>query len=374
LTKIQVFYSYLGNLNKLKFVSFNKDRMKNRIAIKITFIYFLTSFIWILFSDQVIQAFSKSMSTITHLQTFKGGLFVTFTAVILFFLINKEIKRKNQVAADLVKAKDKAEESDRLKSAFLANMSHEIRTPLNGILGFCELLLDDSFNKEDKLIFAKHLAKNSNDFLKLINDIMDISKLQQNQFRIAKKNFNVNKILENIYDEYNQSELRIHRNRLNFELIKVEEAVETELFSDPERLTHIFQNLLNNSFFFTNDGYIRFGYRKLDVGFEFFVEDSGSGIDNLNQDLIFKPFYKGKDPVVGNKGFGLGLAISKGLVRLLGGELKFASTTNVGSRFYFTLGREEITTLHTKSNGWKKENLQGKAISFDSTDIPRSQN
>ena len=184
----------------------------------------------------------------------------------------------------------------------------------------------------------------------------------------------IHKILENIYEEYNQSELRIHRNRLDFALLKGEGGVETELFSDPERLTHILQNLLNNSFFFTNNGYVRFGYRKLDVGFEFFVEDSGSGIDHINQDLIFKPFYKGKDIVVGNKGFGLGLAISKGLVKLLGGELKFASTQNIGSRFYFTLGREEITSQHMKNNGWTKGSHHCKVISFDSTDIPRSQN
>ena len=348
--------------------------MKNRIAIKITIIYFLTSFLWILFSDQLIRGISGSTDDITHLQTFKGLIFVALTAVVLFLLINKEIKKKNTITADLLKAKEQAEESDRLKSAFLANMSHEIRTPLNGILGFCELILDDAFNKEDKQIFAKHLAKNSNDFLKLITDIMDISKLQENQFIIAKKNFNVNQILETIYEEFQQSELRIHRNRLDFTLVKGEEGVGTELFSDSVRLTHILKNLLNNSFFFTNEGFVRFGYRKVDAGFEFFVEDSGSGIDDHSQELIFKPFFKGKDPAVGNKGFGLGLAISKGLVRLLGGELKFASTSNVGSRFYFTLGNRKITPNDIQKNGWKRENYQGGTINFDSSDIPMSQN
>lgn len=348
--------------------------MKNKIAIKITIIYFLTSLLWILFSDQLIQGIFVTSDNITYLQTFKGMLFVAITAVILFILINEEIKKKNVVTANLVKAKEQAEESDRLKSAFLANMSHEIRTPLNGILGFCELILDDAFNKEDKIIFAKHLAKNSNDFLKLINDIMDISKLQENQFTIAKKNFNVNQILENIYEEFQQSELRIHRNRLDFKLIKGEEGVGTELFSDSVRLTHILQNLLNNSFFFTNEGFVRFGYRKVYAGFEFFVEDSGSGIDDHSQELIFKPFFKGKDPAVGNKGFGLGLAISEGLVRLLGGELKFDSTSNVGSRFYFTLSNQNTTLSEIQRNGWKRENHQGGTINFDSSDIPMSQN
>ena len=348
--------------------------MKNRIAIKITLIYFLTGFLWILFSDQLIYVFSNSIDTVTHLQTFKGVFFVALTASLLFLLINREIKRKNIIAADLVKAKEQAEESDRLKSAFLANMSHEIRTPLNGILGFCELILDDAFTKEEKQIFAEHMAKNGHDFLKLITDIMDISKLQENQFVIAKKNFNVNQILENIYKQYEQSELRIHHHRLDFTLIKGEEGVGTELFSDSVRLTHILQNLLNNSFFFTTEGFVRFGYRKLNVGFEFFVEDSGSGIDNLNKEFIFEPFFKGKNPVVGNKGFGLGLAISKGLVRLLGGELKFDSTLNVGSRFYFTLGNQEIIPLALEKNGWKREHVKSQGISFDSSDIHIRQN
>lgn len=343
--------------------------MKNKIAIKITLIYFVTGFLWILFSDQLIRGLSGSAEVVTHLQTFKGGIFVAFTAFLLFLLIDKEIKKKNNIEADLLKAKEKAEESDRLKSAFLANMSHEIRTPLNGILGFCELILDESFTKEEKQIFAKHMAKNGNDFLKLINDIMDISKLQENQLAIAKKNFNVNEILENIYQDFEQSELRKHRRSLDFKLIKEEEEHETELFSDSERLTHILQNLLNNSFFFTNEGFIHFGYHKLGEGFEFFVEDSGSGIDNKSQELIFKPFFKGIDPVVGNKGFGLGLAIGKGLVRLLGGELKFDSTPNVGSRFYFTLRNNDIVPIPLEKDGWKREHPKASTFSFDSTDI-----
>ena len=348
--------------------------MKNRIAIKITLIYFITGFLWILFSDQLIQGISGSSEIITQLQTFKGELFIALTAFLLFLLIDKEIKRKNLIEDDLLEAKEKAEESDRLKSAFLANMSHEIRTPLNGILGFCELILDEAFTKEEKQIFAKHMAKNGEDFLKLINDIMDISKLQENQFSIAKKNFEVNQLMETIYEEFRQSELRIHRHRLDFKLIKGVEGVETELFSDPVRLTHILQNLLNNSFFFTNEGFVHFGYRKLAKGIEFFVEDSGSGIDNKSQELIFKPFFKGTDPTIGNKGFGLGLAISKGLVRLLGGELKFVSTPKVGSHFYFTIGVQEIIPIALEKNSWKREHLKAKEINFDSSDTHIRQN
>lgn len=348
--------------------------MKSRIAIKITLIYFVIGFLWILFSDQLIQGISGSSDSVTRLQTLKGWYFVAVTAFLLFLLIDREIRRKNAIASALKIAKEKAEESDRLKSAFLANMSHELRTPLNGIMGFCELILDDDFSKEDKEIFAKHMTKNGHDFLKLINDIIDISKLQENQYAIAKKSFNVNQMLETLWEEFEQSELRTHRNKLDFRLIKEEQETETELFSDPVRLAHILQNLLNNSFFFTNEGFVLFGYSKVAEGFEFFVEDSGLGIDQNNQELIFKPFFKGKDPVIGHKGFGLGLAISKGLVRLLGGELKFESAPNVGSRFYFTLSNEVISPVNQKKKGTKQENRKVSTGKFVSTDIPLNQN
>ena len=127
--------------------------------------------------------------------------------------------KKNEVEKNLIKAKLKAEESDLLKSAFLSNLSHEIRTPLNGILGFCELLLDDSFSSDDKVIFAKNLTKNGNDLLKLINDIMDISKIQENQFDISKKMFNLNKLLDQIYLEYQQTNTDIAHKQISFRLI-----------------------------------------------------------------------------------------------------------------------------------------------------------
>lgn len=360
-------------MRKMQDFDFSKiTLMKNGIAIKITLIYFLVGLIWIFFSDQLILSISGSSETVTHFQSYKGAFFVAFTAFLLFLLINKEMQRKNTILEDLEKAKDKAEESDRLKSAFLANMSHEIRTPLNGILGFCELILDDSFSKEDKQVFARYMNKNGEDFLKLINDIMDISKIQSNQFDIHKKKFNVNQFLDSIYDQYKQSELRMHRKDVDFILVKGEPEKEMELYSDAEKLIHVFQNLLNNSFFYTNEGHVRFGYIKSGPDIEFFVEDTGRGIDEKNKDMIFKPFYKGKDPVIGSKGFGLGLAISNGLVRLLGGTLEYTSILNVGSRFYFTLSNQAKMTFGQK--GGRIENVKASEISFDPMDINISQN
>ena len=176
--------------------------MKNNFALKITLIYLLIGFLWILSSDKLVQILGVTSDLSDSIQTYKGWFFVLATSVFIYLLVKNEMKIRNQIEIDLIKAKSKAVESDQLKSAFLENMSHEIRTPLNGILGFCELLLDDSFKEDDKQIFAKHLTKNGNDLIKLMSDIMDISKIQEHQFEISKKRFNLNSLLQVIYLEY----------------------------------------------------------------------------------------------------------------------------------------------------------------------------
>lgn len=321
--------------------------MKNRIPIKITLIYFIIGFLWILFSDRLLLLIAGSSDTITVLQTYKGWFYVSATSVFLYLLISVEIKRKNKIEADLIEAKKKAEESEQLKSAFISNMSHEIRTPLNGIMGFCELLLDDSFSEDDKKIFAANVTKNSSDLLRLINDIMDISRLQGSQLDINRKKFNINNFLSLIYADYKDSDLAKERTAIEFALITPPASEKLEIYSDRTNLTHIFQKLLNNAFFFTHQGFIRFGYQVKGSEIEFFVEDSGCGLTG-NHDQFFKPFYKGQNQVIGSKGFGLGLAISKGLTNLLGGDLQVISEKDKGSRFYFSLNIDEPAQTRKK--------------------------
>ena len=339
--------------------------MKNRIALKIALIYFLIGFLWILFSDQFILSVGKSADSLTILQTYKGWFFVGVTSVLLFILVRSELAKKNKIAEELTKSKVKAEESDLLKTAFLSNMSHEIRTPLNGILGFCELLLDESFSHDDKVIFATNLTKNGNDLLKLINDIMDISKIQENQFDISKQKFNLNNLLNVIYFEYQQSDMKAIRKRVCFKLLKPITGIEIELYSDPVRIMHVIKNLLNNSFFFTNEGFIHFGYQLTDHGVQLFVEDSGCGIDESNRELIFKPFFKGKNHVVGSKGFGLGLAISKGLVTLLGGDLQYTSSPGKGTKFCFTIENKDVIQQINNVGKSNKINIKMKPVNLD---------
>jgi len=347
--------------------------MKINFALKITLIYLLIGFVWILFTDQLLNNLGTSADFQNTIQTYKGWFFVAATSLFLFFLVRIEMKIRNKIELDLIKAKSKAEESDQLKSAFLANMSHEIRTPLNGILGFCELLMDDSFKEDDKQVFAKHLTKNGNDLVKLISDIMDISKIQENQLEISKKRFNLNSLLYVIYLEYRQSDLIAIRNKICFKLIKGTDDSEIELHSDPVKLTHIFQNLLDNAFFHTQEGFVNFGYQKTETGIEFFVEDSGKGIDESNAEQIFKPFFKGKKHIVGSKGCGLGLAISKGLVNLLGGDLQFSSTPNLRTRFYFNIDKSDVL-LNKPISGNLNKKIKMKTVSFDPFENKVSQN
>jgi signal transduction histidine kinase len=348
--------------------------MNNKFAFRITFIYILIGFLWILSTDKLLQSMGGSGEMVNTIQTYKGWFFVLATALFIYLHVKNEMKIRNQIESDLMKAKLKAEESDQLKSAFLENMSHEIRTPLNGILGFCELLLDDSFKEDDKQIFAKHLTKNGNDLVKLIDDIMDISKIQENQLEISKKRFNLNSLLYVLFLEYRQSDMQSIRKKVCFKLITGNDDTEIELYSDPARLTHIFQNLLNNAFFNTQEGFIHFGYQKTANDIEFFVEDSGKGIDESNAEQIFKPFFKGKKMTVGNKGFGLGLAISKGLAKLLGGDLQFTSTPNKGTRFYFNISSEDILTSKLVLNNSAKKVVKMKPVSFDPFENKLSQN
>lgn len=310
--------------------------MKNAAAAKIALIYFVLSFLWILFSDRLVEKTVASPITLSHIQTYKGWFFVGLTAIMLFYLIRSEMRKKNRIEADLRKARIKAEESDQLKSAFISNMSHEIRTPLNGMLGFSELLLDNAFSQSDKEDFARQLSKNGRTLLKLINDIMDISRIQENQYEVKYKHFNLNNLLDVIFNEVLQSDTRLFKTKIDIELIKDATDPEVLIYSDPICISNIFQKLLQNAFAFTSEGYIRLGYRKRENELELFVEDSGRGINEKDRKMIFKPFFKGEQPETGNKGFGLGLAICNGLVNLLGGRLQFNSEVMKGSRFYFT--------------------------------------
>lgn len=318
--------------------------MKNSIALKISIIYLVLGFFWILFSDKIILNFTNEYLEVSKIQTYKGWFYVLATALLLFLLIRKEINKKNIIEEELRVARFKAEESDRMKSAFLANMSHEIRTPLNGIMGFSSLLKEEMYSDEQRKEFVKHIINNGENLLVLINDIIDISQIQEKLLDIVPVDFSLNEMMDNIY--INFSEVLLKKQHKEIELILKKGMANDDLMvhSDPIRIGQILTNLLNNSIKYTMKGQIIFGYNMVENGIEFFVEDTGIGIEKEYLNKIFERFYISRTLNVGERRFGLGLSISKGLVELMKGTISVESEVNKGSKFNFFLPLQIIET------------------------------
>jgi PAS domain S-box-containing protein len=254
-----------------------------------------------------------------------------------FIAVNEDISKRKQMETDLIAAKEKAEESDRLKSAFLANMSHEVRTPLNGIIGFSELLGDSFFDEEQKKEFVQHIIRNGNSLLSIINDIMDISKMESGEVKIRQSIVDVKKLLFETRDQY----LILSREKnigFNLEIRKGDFSEPVLVFADADRLRQILSNLINNAFKFTINGSISMGYRYSGDMIEFHVKDTGIGIPKEYQELIFDRFRQVETSYARKfGGAGLGLAISKNLVEMMGGKIWLLSQPGRGSIFYFSL-------------------------------------
>ena len=255
--------------------------------------------------------------------------------------IFKDVSDLMQIENELKQARDQAEESDRLKTSFLANMSHEIRTPMNGIIGFANLLRDPGLSEEKKDLFLKHIDHSSGQLLNIIDDIIDISKIESGQMKISNKPVRINGILDEIYSTFFHS---IRGNapgekKVAFNLKKGNESIDFTIVADDFRLSQIFNNLIGNAIKFTKEGHITFGYSlKNNRHVEFFVSDSGIGIPNNKIKLIFDRFGQvNQERSLQPSGTGLGLPISKSLVDLMGGEMWVESEVGKGTTFYFTL-------------------------------------
>ncbi|MGE5448590.1 MAG: PAS domain S-box protein [Bacteroidales bacterium] len=245
------------------------------------------------------------------------------------------INESKQAEADLIAAKEKAEESDRLKSAFLANMSHEIRTPLNSIVGFSELLRDSYYEEEQKADFIDLIVKNGQYLLAIINDILDISKIQAGELNIKMKELPVNNFLKDIVREY---EMKYRNAPVEFQYGYSDDVKDVAVLCDPERLSQVLNNLLSNAGKFTKQGFVSVGIQIKDGFAEFRVKDTGIGIAPEFHEKIFERFRQVENADSRTYGGnGLGLAISKKLVELMGGTIWVKSQKGVGSDFYFTL-------------------------------------
>lgn len=247
-------------------------------------------------------------------------------------------KLVNERTRDLKIAKEKAEESDRLKSSFLANMSHEIRTPMNAIIGFSELLNDPDLKFETKQELIQLINHNSNTLLRLIDDIIDIAKIESGQLSININQCNISELLRNLEITYENKKKLYHKDHIQIRAEIPNSYKSLIIYSDQFRLEQVISNLIENALKFTDEGTIEFGFKVNKNMLNFFVKDTGIGISIEQQEVIFQRFSKIED----NKkklyrGAGLGLAISKNLISLMNGEISVKSELNKGSIFEFTL-------------------------------------
>lgn len=260
------------------------------------------------------------------------GIYVTFTDITERKQAEDALQKQN---IELIAAKQKAEESDRLKSAFLANMSHEIRTPMNGILGFTDLLMNNELDPITRHKYIEIIQKSGHRMLTIINDLIDISKIEAKQIQIFYENTNIDKILEELYLFFYPESLK-RKIFLNYnrELPPSKHLVET----DKIKVTQVLTNLIKNALKFTTHGSVEFGCRMQNNELYFYVSDTGMGVSDEYRNKIFERFRQGElSQHQVEEGTGLGLAISKAFIELLGGQIGLDSKKDVGSTFYFTL-------------------------------------
>lgn len=238
---------------------------------------------------------------------------------------------------ELVKAKEKAEESDRLKSVFLANMSHEIRTPLNSIIGFSELMTDDDFNIDQQLEFAAMINASGNQLLKTITDIMDFSKIEAGQVVVHKRKISATRLINEVWREFSY---KAEEKGIGLIIDRQNPTEEIFLESDEVKIRQILVNLVGNAIKFTKEGYVEMGIRATSDNVFFHVKDTGIGIPKEFQESVFDRFRQVESTFTRqHSGNGLGLAISKSLAELLGGKIWLESEFGQGSKFYFSVPR-----------------------------------
>lgn len=286
--------------------------------------------------------------------------------------IGHDITWRKQLEEELKTAKQKAEESDKLKSLFLANMSHEIRTPLNAILGFSSIITSVELSQEKLEYFGKIIENSGKRLTAVIDDIIDISLIQANQLKVSFHAFNVNDLLEELFEIYKNQKAETLQ-KIDFSVRYCEQLNQNMLNSDKNRIYQILRNLLDNAFKFTDSGYIRFGCLKsFEEEMVLFIEDSGIGIEEEKTNIIFESFRQAQEGFSRQyEGTGLGLAIVSGIVERLEGRVWVKSEKGVGSCFYVAIPRkmkdqtEDKKTMKKQPENSKALNRKTRIVSFE---------
>jgi PAS domain S-box-containing protein len=265
--------------------------------------------------------------------------------------IHSDIDNRKKMEQNLRLAYEKAEESNKLKSAFIANMSHEIRTPMNGILGFSALLEKDNIDAEKRKMYLKIIQNSSRQLLTTVNNILDISKIESGQIVLMEENFDLNNLMKEVYHYFSKD---IEQKKLNNSLqllLKLPKNADTKIIADKIRLQQILYQLVDNAIKFTPEGTVEFGYKFTDNTVEFYVKDTGIGIPEDKHQLIFEEFRQ-LDISSTRKygGIGVGLSICKGLVQLMSGNIWLESQPSEGSTFYFNIPLKRNAKIHKNDN------------------------
>lgn len=292
---------------------------------RLSVIYLIIGGFWILFSDQLAAKLSHDEATLTIIQHYKGWFYVFVTGVALFLFVKRHLKR-------LRHAEYLAKENERLKTAFIENMSHELRTPMNAIVGFTEIARTEGVKEEEMRQYLDIILNSSKQLLSIVNDVMDTSLLESGNSLVRREQFSLQNLIENVYAYFSPVM------KDNVDLMAQTEGDSVLLYTDKEKVTRIFHNLINNAIKFTHKGRIVIGYRIESKEVVFFVKDTGIGIDPVYHQSIFDRFKQAEIELSKRTGgTGLGLSICKEMLKLLGGQIWIESQVGAGASFYFSL-------------------------------------
>ena len=281
------------------------------------------------------------------------------------------ITQRKNTEIELIQAKEKAEESDKLKSAFLANMSHEIRTPLNAMTGFLNFMGDDRLTPARRNEYSNIVNNSADQLSRLIDDIVDVAIIEAGQMTLFPVVFRLNEFMEDMYTFFDTKLYATGRSHAAMALDRSGFVENCVCYIDSIRLRQIFVNLMDNAFKFLDKGYICFGYRQTEPGMiEFIVEDTGVGIPESQQNIIFDRFRKADKHIDRRyRGTGLGLTISRSLVQMMGGDIRVESTEGFGSTFHFTVAYLPVASADLHIFDLLTENQKAPHSPFDGKTI-----
>lgn len=249
---------------------------------------------------------------------------------------------QNKEHLELIEAKEKAEESKKLKSAFLSNLNHEIRTPMNSIMGFISLLGDPGLTNEIKDEYINILKKSGERLLNTIYDIIDISKIESGQMSVSMENFNLVEFMENLYTLFKP---KAEAKGLTFNRVFCISEDKAIIKTDKNKLFSVMSNLIGNALKYTKNGFVEYGCSVNMTSIQFYVKDSGIGIPECKRQVVFESFVQADVSRSREyEGSGLGLSISKAYIELLGGNIWVESEENIGSTFFFLISVSNIET------------------------------